>query len=137
MAADAAAVAGAIASAVPSFFDSNDVLPILNGGTGIKASNSLAVINGLGGQVSKKLRSVTIASNEWSSSGGNISCTKPVSGVTTDTNQLIQITEADINSKRYAGEAVLYPPTANSGSLIFTCESVPESAITLNIVIWD
>ena len=136
MAADAAAVASAIESAVPTFFV-NNVLSPSYGGTGIAANNSLEIISRLGGQVSKKLRSVTIESSDWSSSGSIFSCTESVSGVTTDTNQLIQITEADINSKRYAGEAVLYPPTANSGSLIFTCESVPESAITLNIVIWD
>lgn len=136
MAADAAAVASAIESAVPTFFV-NNVLSPSYGGTGITASNSSGIISGLGGQVSKKLRSVTIASSDWSSSGGNFSCTKPVSDVTIDSNQLVQITEADINSKRYAGEAVLYPPVASNGSLIFTCESVPEGSIALNIVIWD
>lgn len=136
MAADAAAVASAIESAVPTFFV-NNVLSPSYGGTGIAASNSSGIISGLGGQVSKKLRSVTIASSDWSSSGGNFSCTKPVSDVTIDSNQLVQITEADINSKKYAGEAVLYPPVASNGSLIFTCESVPEGSITLNIVIWD
>ena len=139
-AADAAAVASAIKSAVPSFFDSNNVLSRLNGGTGIAVSDPSdpsEVISRLGGQVSKKLCSVTIEPSHWSSSGSIFSCTKPVSGVTTDSNQLIQITEADINSKKYAGEAVLYPSTANSGNLIFTCKSVPEGPITLNIVIWD
>lgn len=135
MAADAAAVASVIESAVPTFFV-NDVLPPLYGGTGIAASSSSDILEGIGGQAIKKLRSITIASGEWSS-GSSIQCTKTVSGVTTDSNQLVQITEADINSKRYAGDAVLYPPVASNGALVFTCESVPEGSITLNIVIWD
>ena len=108
------------------------LLPVAPGGTG--ATNAATARTNLGAQAQKILTTVTIAVADWN---GGTSCTKNVAGVTGAATQLVQVTEADAASWTAAQNANLYPPTAGNGTLIFTCDSTPEDAITLNVAIWN
>lgn len=108
------------------------LLPVAQGGTG--AANAATARTNLGAQSEKILTTVTIAAADWN---GGTSCTKSVTGVTGAATQLVQVTEADAASWTAAQNANLYPPTAGNGTLSFSCDSTPEDAITLNVVIWN
>lgn len=71
---------------------------------------------------------VTIATSDWS----NNTCTKSVSGVTASNN--IVVSPAPASFLAY-GEAQIRATAQGSGTVTFTCESVPSSSITINVLI--
>lgn len=90
-------------------------LAAMSSAIGSKADPSIAV-------------SVTIAVADWS----NQTCTKSVSGVTASNN--IVVAPAPASHIAY-GEAQIRATAQGSGTVSFACETVPDVAVTVNILI--
>ena len=72
--------------------------------------------------------SVTIATSDWSSQ----TCTKSVSGVTSSNNIVVA---PDPASYLAYGEAQIRATAQGSGTVTFACESVPDSSISVIVLI--
>lgn len=70
----------------------------------------------------------TLAVNSWSSSTQTVS----VTGVTSSNNVIVAPAPASISDYTTAG---IYCSAQGSGTLTFTCDTVPTSAITVNVMI--
>ena len=111
----------------PDATDLNGTVPIESGGTGgTDAETARANL----GAVSMTTAVVTLAANSWSSNKQTVS----VTGVTAD-NTVIP-SPAPASYAVYAENGV-YCSAQAAGKLTFTCESVPSSAITVNLAVFE
>lgn len=85
-------------------------------------------IDGL--QTRSTYTTVTIQPSDWS----DMACTKQVAGV--DADSIVRCGAAP-SSEIAASEAHVYCSAQGSGTLSFACVTVPTSAVTLNIEIWE
>jgi hypothetical protein len=119
----------------------NDIQPDANGDVTLNAgdiptpggSDVATDLSSLSTAVANKANpsvatSVTIAVADWS----NKACTKSVSGVTASNN--IVVAPAPASHLAY-GEAQIRATAQGSGTVSFACESVPDAAVTVNVLI--
>lgn len=71
---------------------------------------------------------VTIATSDWSS----LSCTKSVSGMTA--SKIVLVSPAPSSFTAYT-DAGVRCSAQGSGTLTFSCDTVPSSSVTVNILI--
>lgn len=72
---------------------------------------------------------VTISVSDWSS----LTATKSAGGVASDS---IVFCSADPSCEIVASDAHVYCSAQGDGTLTFSCVSVPESDVTMNIEVW-
>ena len=119
----------------------NDVQPDANGNVALNAddiptsggsdvaTDLAAMSSAIGNKANPSLAvSVTIAVADWS----NQTCTKSVSGVTASNNIVIA---PDPASFLAYGEAQIRATAQGSGTVSFACESVPDAAVTVIVLI--
>ena len=70
----------------------------------------------------------TLAANNWSSNAQTVN----VSGVTASNNVIVSPNPVSLSDYASAG---IYCSAQGSGTLTFTCETVPTGTITVNIMI--
>lgn len=100
-------------------------LPIANGGTG--ATTASAARSNLGA-VNMVSTTATLATASWSSNAQTVS----VSGVTASNTVIVGPSPASYSTY---GESNVRCTAQASGTLTFTCDSTPTSALTVNVII--
>lgn len=106
-------------------------LEVTGGLAGSQSGNTYTIS---GANLAKKplLRKATLSASGWS----NNSQTVTVNGVLSDTNaQVVTVSPANKTSADAWGEGGVWCASQGTNSLTFTCESVPSSNISLNIVL--
>lgn len=107
---------------------SGDTPTILNGILKGNGANVQVASAGTDYATPAKAQSVTLAVAGWS----NNQLTVSVAGVTSTNNIIVT---PDPASYLAWGEAVVYASAQGSGSITFTCETVPTENLTANILI--
>lgn len=109
------------------------LVPVGNGGTG--ATTADGAISQLGAQKAIQSNSFSLAADGWTErSGGGFTQTATVSGMTA--SKAFVASPSDETSWKRAQDANLFPPTAGSRSLTFTCDEQPAGAITITVYFW-
>lgn len=132
---DAAAIGSAIATATTNIpltaLASGYLIQIENGGTG--ATTASAARTSLGAQALIQKATGTLASGSaWDSSNNTQSLT--ITGMTSNSEFVASPNTSD--GWAAAADAMLFPPTAGSGILTFTCETIPTVNIPITVYWW-
>ena len=113
--------------------DTTDLtIQIANGGTGATTGDQACEALGAQKQIQSNSFSLPVAS--WTASGNIYTQTATVSGMTA--GKAFVASPSDATSWDAAADADLYPPTAGSGSMTFTCKEIPSAAITVTVYFW-
>lgn len=112
----------------------NDLLvPVSKGGTGGSTAEAARQQLGAQGQIQSSSFSLTVAG--WAArTGGGYTQTATVTGLTA--NSMFVAAPSNETGWKAAQDANLFPPTAGAGTLTFTCEELPEDAITVTVYFW-
>ena len=109
------------------------LVPIGKGGTG--ATTADGAIFQLGAQKAIQSNSFSLTTDGWTArSGGGWTQEATVSGMTA--SKAFVASPSTEAAWKAAADAELYPPTAGTNKLTFTCENQPEAAITITVYFW-
>jgi len=109
------------------------LLPVSKGGTG--ATTADGAISQLGAQKAIQSNSFSLTTDGWTArSGGGYTKTVTVSGMTA--SKAFVASPSTEAAWKAAADAELYPPTAGTNKLTFTCENQPEAAISVTVYFW-
>lgn len=109
------------------------VVPVGKGGTG--ATTADGAISQLGAQKAIQSSSFSLSANGWTArSGGGYTQEATVSGMTA--SKAFVASPSDESGWKEAADKELYPPTAGTNKLTFTCAKQPEAAITITVYFW-
>ena len=109
------------------------LVPVSKGGTG--ATTADGAISQLGAQKAIQSNSFSLTTDGWTArSGGGWTQEATVSGMTA--SKAFVASPSTEAAWKAAADAELYPPTAGTNKLTFTCENQPEAAITVTVYFW-